>query len=199
MRISVLFAASSFLLTLRGAKAAPWTLHSDPDSYRSTIDHLVAVQNQTKLCLIRQELDFKEKTQVEVDLLNYLDRRALELHGLKNCSTVLDYSATIKPSPGTESGPEEQESTFDVKPVASHLPDEPANAPDPYKLSKDGEPRCQEFCHQEAPANQRSSTVKECDDDYDDWQFKLGLIISLVLGPFVLLLCLICCFIYRFG
>ena len=96
MKFLVFFAASAFLLALQGVRAAPLTqdLHSDASAYRSIIDQLLAVPDK-RLCLVRQELDQKEKTEEVVSLLNYLDQRALELHGL-SCLANLELSALSK-------------------------------------------------------------------------------------------------------
>ena len=96
MKFFVIFAAGVFLLTLQGVRAAPLTQdhQSDVSAYRSIIDQLLAAPDE-KLCSVRQELDQKEKTEEVVSLLNYLDRRALELHGL-SCSADLDLSALSK-------------------------------------------------------------------------------------------------------
>ena len=96
MKFFAIFAASVFLLALQGTRAAPLTQdhHSDVRAYRSIIDQLLAAPDE-RLCLDRQELDEKEKTEEVVYLLNYLDQRALELHGL-SCSADLDLSALSK-------------------------------------------------------------------------------------------------------
>ena len=119
MKFLVFFAASAFLLALQGVRAAPLTqdLHSDASAYRSIIDQLLAVPDK-RLCLVRQELDQKEKTEEVVSLLNYLDQRALELHGL-SCLANLELSALSKQV--SDSKFESEDSAPEAKLVAPFL------------------------------------------------------------------------------
>ena len=133
MKFLVFFAASAFLLALQGVRAAPLTqdLHSDASAYRSIIDQLLAVPDK-RLCLVRQELDQKEKTEEVVSLLNYLDQRALELHGL-SCSADLDLSALSKQV--SDSKFESEDSAPEAKLEAPFLLEEEVEKVDKWKNS----------------------------------------------------------------
>ena len=134
MNFFAIFAASVFLLALQGVRAAaPLTQdhHSDVRAYRSIIDQLLAAPDE-RLCLDRQELDEKEKTEEVVYLLNYLDQRALELHGL-SCSADLDLSALSKQV--SDSKFESEDSAPEAKLEAPFLLEEEVEKVDKWKNS----------------------------------------------------------------
>ena len=134
MKFFAIFAASVFLLALQGVRAAaPLTQdhHSDVRAYRSIIDQLLAAPDE-RLCLDRQELDEKEKTEEVVYLLNYLDQRALELHGL-SCSADLDLSALSKQV--SDSKFESEDSAPEAKLEAPFLLEEEVEKVDEWKNS----------------------------------------------------------------
>ena len=134
MKFFAIFAASVFLLALQGVRAAaPLTQdhHSDVRAYRSIIDQLLAAPDE-RLCLDRQELDEKEKTEEVVYLLNYLDQRALELHGL-SCSADLDLSALSKQV--SDSKFESEDSAPEAKLEAPFLLEEEVEKVDKWKNS----------------------------------------------------------------
>ena len=203
MKFFVIFAAGVFLLTLQGVRAAPLTQdhQSDVSAYRSIIDQLLAAPDE-KLCSVRQELDQKEKTEEVISLLNYLDRRALELHGL-SCSADLDLSALTNQV--SDSKFESEDSTPEAKIEAPFLLEdeevdewknktqsikfmnnariligkavslksEPDAEFEPVVASNTGELPCSEDCRLETSAEGLASSFD--DREYSLWKYKLAM------------------------
>ena len=224
MKFLVFFAASAFLLALQGVRAAPLTqdLHSDASAYRSVIDQLLAAPDK-RLCSVRQELDQKEKSEEVVSLLNYLDQRALELHGL-SCSADLDLSALSNQV--SDSKFESEDSAPEAKLEAPFLLEDEdvnewKNKTQSIKLmnsariligkavslksesdakfeaaSKPEELPCFEDCDLQASVDELSYSYNE---GYESRMWHLKIAGQIFLGiAFVLFLCLISIFVYFF-
>lgn len=215
MNLLYLFVMLAILVAGQGLEGAPVMqgLHPDAsDKYKSIIEDLLAAPDESKLCSIREELSLKDKTPDVDGLLEFLDQRALELHGIV-CSSDLELSEEADTSAESEyhseaptsepASPHEQ--IVHISKALKTLLDkallkESGSGPefDSVMMSSDTEVPCVNNCHTATDIKPVASTFKD-DDELAAWRFKLAMKILMAIICvfaffwFLITLCIVFC------